>query len=233
MTRRPVIKRLRKVAGAAFVVEVREGLYAAGVLHNSGCTSFLNHFLSDPDEEIPDAAFTRPLFTVDVQQSFFSKNKFVKLEPPAGFDHRDIPVSDRVIRLRSRPYDPENPFGHDGPFPYCGGDLFQLRDRYEPSTSSTGTPLISDLQCKRHRAEIEGSELSVLYIDKTLLERLAVCYLSGGNFDPYKARVFEDCAYLRNEHVLNTSWFIPQRMPLLGLRLIDGEWRPDPEAQNG
>lgn len=232
MTKRTAIKRLRKRPGAAFVVKVRDDLYAAGIMHNTGCTSFLDHFLSTPDEDIPETAFTQPLFTVDVQQTFFSKNDFFKLELPAGFDHRDIPVSDQVIRLRSRPYDPDNPFGHDGPFPYCGGDLFQVRDCYAPSTSSTGTMLIEDLRCDQHRDEIEGTELSVLYIDKTLLERLVVCYLSGGNFDPYKARIFEDCPWLRNEHVLNTSWFNPHHMPLLGLSLIDGQWCPDTEVQN-
>lgn len=218
------MRRFPRKRGNAFIAKIREGLFAIGVLHNGGCTTFFNRFLNDPDEPILDTYFSSPLFTADVQMSFFAKNDIYKISLPDDFSLDAIDVPDKVIRIRSRPYDPENPFGWDGTFPDKGGDLYELPDRYNPATSSNGTLLISDLQCSEHRDIIERYELSCLYINEDLRERLAACYLSGRNVDPYKSKVFDECDYLKNEHVLNTSWYIKHRMPLLNLKLESGRW---------
>lgn len=221
------MKRFPRKRGNAYIVKVHDGLFAIGVLHNSGCTTFFNHFLSDPDEPIPATVFDKILCTVDIQMTFFAKNDIYRFALPDNFQLDQIKVPDKVIRIRSRPYDPENPFGWDGVFPDKGGDLYGLPDRYNPATSSNGVLLISDLQCTEHRDIIERYELSCLYINEDLRERLAACHLSGRNVDPYKSKVFDECSYLKNEHVLNTSWYVKHRMPLLGLKLEGSKWVAD------
>lgn len=125
-----LMKRFPRKKGSAFIAKVRDELFAIGVLHNGGGTTFFNHFLNAPDDPILDAYFSAPLFTADVQMSFFAKNDIYKISLPSGFSLDSIDVPDKVIRIRSRPYDPGNLFGWDGDFPKEGGDLFGLPDKY-------------------------------------------------------------------------------------------------------
>lgn len=219
---RKTSKRFPRKRGNSFCVKLRDGLFAVGVLHTTGLTTFADCFLESPHDSVPSDVFTDPLFTVDVQMSFFGRSEIYKIDTVSEDFLTSIPLSSHVIRVRSRPFDPKNPFGWDGLFPDEGGGLIELADRMHPSTSSNGRVVVDLLDPVTDVELIRSTEISVLWINWDLKERLAACHAYGGNIDPYKARVFETCAPLQNEVVRNTHWYIKHKMPLLG-RQFDPE----------
>lgn len=225
--RKPSSRFQRKV-GNVFLVEARPDLFALGVMHDDGYITFSRHFFASPQVGIDIALFEDKLFSASVQVSFFRNSNIYPVSKMSPSELEAIPVSQQVIRPKNRPFDPENPFGHDGPFPYSGGDLVQVRNPLTPESSSDATILKSGLNCETDADIILSTEISALYVNHDLKERLVACYLSGRNVDAFKARTFDDCAVLLNEHVLKTHWYMPKRMPLLGLALNEAKnsWEP-------
>lgn len=227
---RIVSKRFSRKAGNAFLVELRDGLFALGVMHTQSLVTFSKRFYQDSQADVDLKDVEDKLFSVSIQMSFFRNSKIYPCGNVDANALAGIPVQSELIRPRARPFDPQNPFGHDGPFPYQGGDLVTVRDPLSPASASDATVVRSNLSCETDLSKIVATEISALYVNHDIKERLVACHLSGQNVDAFKARVFDDCDALVNEYVLATHWYKPKQMPLLGLVLNEAKnsWEPAP-----
>lgn len=225
---RKISKRFPRKRSSAFIAKIKDGVFVVGMLHSKSLVSFSSHFLEEPQGALHSDTFLNILFSIDVQMSFFIKSEIYRLNDVSDETLNAISLPRQVIRPRPRPFDPDNPFGIYGPFPNDGGSLVELEDRFRPSMSSSGRILKEILDPDVDAKVIQQTELSVLWINFELKERLAACHAFGGNIDPYKARTFEDCALLQNDIVRQTHWYQPHKMPLLGLKFdIDqNNWVP-------
>lgn len=224
MTRKPAA-RISQKRGTVFLAEITPGTLVLGAFQIPGCVSFFNVFVSDPQAEIDLEGNLPVLFTAAVWKGFFSTARIWVVDRDRTDILERFSPPDLVIRMRGAGAPGDKP-GWDGKFPYAGGDLYRIPNPLTPDTSSNGTLVKAALDCQKDRDAITRYELSGMQTTFPLLERLAACHLSGGNADPLKAKVFDGCDYLKNEHVIQTSPFLGDRMPLLGLRLVDGKWVP-------
>lgn len=221
-------KRFARKRGNAFVVTLRDDLHALGVMLSDGLTRFSRVFLTEPQAEFQEAVFLDPLFTVSVQMSFFRKSVIYAAGEVADPILDATPLSSHVIKPHAAPFDPAHPFGPDGPYPWKGGALIELADPMHPDTSSTGRMIKADLDGERDGDIIEATEMSGLYVNYDIKERLAACHAFGDVVDAHKAKTFPTCARLQNQIVKQTSLFRHHEMPLLGLKFdtTRNDWVP-------
>lgn len=209
MTKRKPSPRLPRERGTVFLAALTPDAQVLGIMQNRTTISFFNHFTADPDAPVNLDDPGEVLFTASVWKGFFQSAPVWRIDRGREDLLAAIPLPDRVIRIRPRLA--------PGGFPDAGGDLYLLRDPLFPDTSSKGTLLKADLRCETDREAIESYELSVVQTSFPLRERLEACRLSGRNVDPYKARVFDGCDFLKNEYVLQTHFHSRDGSTLPGL----------------
>jgi hypothetical protein len=184
----PIRKRITWKVGDLVNIRLREDLHTIGKMLTGSAMRFYN--LRNTDENWDEIDFNQvsELFTVFVGNVVVKKLAIGKIDIDGNKIKSDSPPAKN---LWIKPYtiiDDGHYKGKQGDFPFIGGKLIDLGDG---SIGTTLAPVIKeDLSASQDREIIEKYELTNMWGDEDLSDRLLRYFDKGINRDDLKYEVF-------------------------------------------
>lgn len=205
----------------AFVGRVADDVWCVGYHQAKGPCIFLDAFLPSFDAEIPQNAFSKLLFAVDVMPQFFKWNPIYQIKPSPEIDVAGLDLPDKAIFATWNSDKPKGePYWEGREFSEKGGSLWRLMpDRSPMNYVERYECIIPELNVDEHAKEILKYPMTIGAVDGDLRERLMCCHLLGREVDPIKARIFPDHPDLQDELLKQSHYFFKHRMPILNAHL--------------